>query len=758
VDDLSIEVRGVGQLRFPVPDQQARALRKIARPARYGHGQRTLLDRGVRDTWEVPRSRVRIDKRRWNRTLVPVLESVHDELGLAEGTRLEAELHSMLVYAPGQFFLPHQDSEKHDEMVGSLVVTLPGSFTGGALVVEHRGKRVSYRGSKQALSFVAFYADCRHEVKPVRSGHRIVLTYNLRLRQISNAPALPDAPPEIAGELAHLLEQHFATPLRRWPGDREVAEPPSLLVYLLDHEYTERGLGWGRLKSHDARRAALLQQVARGAGCDAVLALAKVHEIWNATPSDDSWYGRRRRGSWSECDDEEDEHDLGPDEDEYELEELVDQSVELECWMEAAATTARAVALSVGAHEVCATTASHELEPYESEYEGYMGNYGNTLDRWYRRAAVVLWPEAKAFAVRAKAEPAWALTRISARVRAGELAEARELTAALAPFWTAAARARQSSRLVAAALRVASGIDEPALARMLLAPLDTEALGRAHAAPLAALFERYGEPFFAELLDAWSAQRRHWSAPQVTHTDWVASLPRLCEALCARGPGGAGAALALVRDSSRHLAATVARTLAVQAPSRRRQALDELAPSLAAVLHSAALVGATELWDEVVGFCRAQGDELVPCVVQTLRGATLAPELRGAGGLDVLASHCVDRLAARLARPPRDEGDWSIEPPGGCDCELCRVLAGFLTDPAARSFEWPLAQQRRRHIHATIDGAELPVRHQTRRRGSPYTLVLTKTAVLFEAERHERARDQADVAWLAAAWGSEEPR
>ncbi len=26
---------------------------------------------------------------------------------------------------------------------------------------------------------VAFYADCRHEIKPVRSGYRMVLTYDL---------------------------------------------------------------------------------------------------------------------------------------------------------------------------------------------------------------------------------------------------------------------------------------------------------------------------------------------------------------------------------------------------------------------------------------------------------------------------------------------------------------------------------------------------------------------------------------------------
>ena len=67
-------------------------------------------------------------------------------------------------------------------MIASLVVTLPGSFKGGALVVEHGGRIATYRSSKTSLSFVAFYADCRHQIRRVRSGHRIVLTYNLLLR------------------------------------------------------------------------------------------------------------------------------------------------------------------------------------------------------------------------------------------------------------------------------------------------------------------------------------------------------------------------------------------------------------------------------------------------------------------------------------------------------------------------------------------------------------------------------------------------
>jgi 2OG-Fe(II) oxygenase superfamily len=176
----------------------------------------------------------------------------------------------------GQFFVPHQDSEKADEMAGSLIVTLPSAHDGGALVVKHAGQAATYRPAKNSLSFVAFYADCRHHVQPVRSGDRIVLTYNLLVAGDTAAPATGAVPPEPAGEVAHCLDEHFATPLARaGSGD---ADPPNRLVYLLDHEYTPRGLSWARLKGSDARRAALLRAAAERTGCEIVLALADVHE------------------------------------------------------------------------------------------------------------------------------------------------------------------------------------------------------------------------------------------------------------------------------------------------------------------------------------------------------------------------------------------------------------------------------------------------------------------------------------------------
>jgi hypothetical protein len=53
---------------------------------------------------------------------------------------------------------------------------------------------------------------------------------------------------------------------------------------------------------------------------------------------------------------------------------------------------------------------------------------------------------------------------------------------------------------------------------------------------------------------------------------------------------------------------------------------------------------------------------------------------------------------------------------------------------------------------AQIDAADLPVRHQTRRQGRPYTLVLTKADELFTREKDARHKAKADLAWLTSAW------
>jgi 2OG-Fe(II) oxygenase superfamily len=228
--DLSLAVEGFGPVRFPVTPAKARKLATLGQPARFGRGEQTLTDPDVRDTWEIPKHLVRAE---WNAAaLQDILATVKDELGLPNAGELTADLHSLLVYEPNQFFLVHQDSEKDNSMIGTLVVTLPSSYTGGELMVGHNEEWKAYRGST-ALSLVAFYADCRHEVLRVKSGYRITLTYNL-LHGDTSRPAGDEG---AVAELAELLREHFRTPVPRYYGG-PAADPPNRLVYLLDHEYT----------------------------------------------------------------------------------------------------------------------------------------------------------------------------------------------------------------------------------------------------------------------------------------------------------------------------------------------------------------------------------------------------------------------------------------------------------------------------------------------------------------------------------------
>jgi len=242
----------------------------------------------------------------------------------------------------------------------------------------------------------------------------MTLTYNLLLEGSSTRAAGDDVPGESVEELAGLLDSHLTTRPKH-PYRDEVLDPPNRFVYLLDYEYTARGLSWARLKGSDATRAAALRAAAEARDRDVALGLAEIQETWDALEPDD----RLTRRHWSDEDhDGEDDHDDGvPGSDHgpqgYELQDLIDSSIRLTRWTDPAGAWTEDISLRLDEDEVCVSTPTAQLRPYESEYEGYMGNYGNTMDRWYRRAAVVVWPAPAASRSARRSPPPRPWTRFS---------------------------------------------------------------------------------------------------------------------------------------------------------------------------------------------------------------------------------------------------------------------------------------------------------------------------------------------------------
>ena len=135
-------------------------------------------------------------------------------------------------------------------MIGSLVVLLPSDHKGGSIQVQHHDEKVSFRGSREKLTLIAFCADCRHEVRPVKEGYRVVLTYNLRAERgtagISFSPAA-----DVIEPLTRAVGEYFETP----PPTLGRDQPYRVFVYLLDHRNTGAIDPEGRAKaSRPARR------------------------------------------------------------------------------------------------------------------------------------------------------------------------------------------------------------------------------------------------------------------------------------------------------------------------------------------------------------------------------------------------------------------------------------------------------------------------------------------------------------------------
>jgi hypothetical protein len=742
-DVLELRVRGVGRVAVPVTEGVAAKLIAAARPAPFGVRDETRHDERVRSTWEIPADQVAVGAA-FDRALASKLATIGRRLGLAGGGALRPVLDKLLVYGPGQFFAPHQDSERGDGMLATLVVVLPSRRAGGRLVVSHKGKRRIFDAASDAgaLRLVAFYADCRHEIQRVTRGYRISLTYHL----LHEGAAASRAPHGAVDRLATSVKAYFSTPGKTRFGSAS-GEPPDRLVYLLDHEYTQRGLAFERLKGADRARVAALLSVADRLDLEAHLALAEVHETWSGK-GDESAFG------YGPGEDEDDDEAGDPEGDS--LGDLHDSEARLGHWVGRDGAVDPGVSTHVGEDEMCWTRPSVEFDPFRSEHEGYMGNYGNTVDRWYHRAAVVLWPRSRRFVLRARASPGWAVAEVGRLLKAGGLDEARGGVRVLLSFWPQRAGSDQRPRFFGKVARLALALDEPGLASGLLAPLGPDRITAENASALVAAAERYGLTWSRDLFDRWRERQRH-DEPR-----GLAVLPVLVRALATHHWGGARAlGEAVLRAEIAAFRARVvdARTLVARPDGEAIR--HELVREAVVLLEAVAALDSPGPREELRRALVAGGGGLAPMsLVAVLQQA----QAKGAGteigrlDLDELHAHVGASLRVSLATPPRAPSDWSIEADLGCRCELCRELTAFLRDPVARDRRWPLAKERRRHVHSMIEMFDLPVARDTIRQGSPFVLVLEKQAILFAREVKRREAEAKALRWVERARAGLAPR
>jgi len=720
----AIDVDGVGRIAFPILPAQAERLVAIAEAAPYGRGEATVVDREVRRTWQVDSARVRIGGRHWEKTLGELVADV--ALGLGVSGPLAADFYKLLVYDAGSFFVDHRDTEKIPGMFATMVLVLPSTYGGGELVVKHAGREVAldlHPEDPSEIGFAGLYADCVHEVRPVTTGFRVALVYNLRFVDRSRPLKAPDYRDEQA---------RVAEALRSWAS---AEDEPDKLILPLEHAYTPAELSFGALKGADAGLASVLIKAAAEADCDLHLALVSIEESGSAVHT--GYYDRR---GWSRDEEDEDE--------EFEVAEVFDRALILSEWRRPDGGEAGFDGFPFAEHELCPPDAFEDLAPDEEHFHEATGNEGASFERTYRRAGLVLWPAGRRLAVLNQAGLRTTLPYLEnltarwetsgASIQSSLWREADELSGHMLRSWP----------------RLSWGTnDDTEIGRM----LDLQVrLGNV---------KRIDE-FLAEL----SAEGHYAASDNGAIVRAAALLPpaRATELLVRIVGRNATAHLSACGDLLLRSVATPIGALgdqgrigaalidAMPGDTNKREEVDDwtrptpVRPGFVVDLLSATSridAGlAARAIDRLLAWPKTYGpdDVMTPAALALAKLA----ESKSWPAAARLREASLDHLRRRIALPLEAPRDWTRANPLKCKCADCRALGAFLAAPDQQQWHLKAVQDRRTHVEQTVRSAACDLDLTTERRGSPHTLVATKNQASYRRRAEQRRQDLEHVSAL----------
>ena len=362
-----MHIKGVGDISFPVLDYQTKEMIKVARKAPFGKGMDTITDSSVRSAWEIDAEQITFKNQEWSKLMKKLIKKVKKGLGI-EQQEVVPSLYKLLIYEEGDFFLPHKDSEKEKGMFGTLVLGLPSVHSGGELIVKFDGQEetidMSIAASNFSISFAAFYADCEHEIRPITSGHRVTLVFNL-LQKGKGKGKGKIKPPEFNAQLKLMKEQLLQLSIN--PSEHPI-------IILLEHQYTPSNFSIDKLKNHDLPRTEALLYAAEQSGYFAKLGLVTCYQMGQLEGVS---YGGYRRNRYEE-------EDLT----EGTMGEIYEAYSTIEHWSEDGLPHLGRI--TIDENDLITDKKLTEGEPINQEAEGFTGNAGMTLEYWYHYGAIIL--------------------------------------------------------------------------------------------------------------------------------------------------------------------------------------------------------------------------------------------------------------------------------------------------------------------------------------------------------------------------------
>lgn len=252
-------------------------------------------------------------------------------------------------------------------MFATMIILLPSQYTGGEIHLTHASKTQVIDFSAFSLANTAvlsWYTDVLHEVKPVTSGYRLALSYNL----IHTSPRipLPVAPTDDGpcGQLRRVLS--------KWErGGYEQPKNCDYVAYILQHQYSaiDFSRGVSCLKGEDSERVALVRAAAEGLGFVILLAIMKYHISGDLDELGYSW-AKRRRGCGNDTSDEDEDVNIDGEVD-VSLSKMVD--------LDGNAVLGSYNSIDISERRFLPRDALDGEKPDDKEEDGYTGNVSSSI-------------------------------------------------------------------------------------------------------------------------------------------------------------------------------------------------------------------------------------------------------------------------------------------------------------------------------------------------------------------------------------------
>ncbi|KAI9763849.1 MAG: hypothetical protein M1840_009033 [Geoglossum simile] len=258
-------VKGIGFISLPLSEQNAGSIIQ-ASLSRLGKDSAIVSARTIK---ELDSEQFELRSPAWPQTLQDIIDQIppHATAGVSA---VKAEPYKLLIYQRGAESKPHEQyvvgqsrtrSCREPLVFGTLEICLPSKHEGGFLQITKAGETGtlnSATNSGSGYSFMAWYAKVTHEVTRVTSGYRFSLIYNL-IYTPSGAPLFTAVPDGEEDDLRRAFD------LWRESLSRNEKASPNKLIYVLDRNYSNEGLGARALVGNDRVKALCLQKACMGA-------------------------------------------------------------------------------------------------------------------------------------------------------------------------------------------------------------------------------------------------------------------------------------------------------------------------------------------------------------------------------------------------------------------------------------------------------------------------------------------------------------